>query len=398
MDKENDLYRGLGDIDVADEDAFVAAIQGAAPSEEATTDDIPKEEGAGDDTPPIEEKQPDVPPVEPTPEITDELVKSLNGALETSYGSVDELKSILGEYTTLKEKVSQTVDYDEIKAQKEKLEQEKKLLVEHFSKISNPKEFFADELETKRNQILKENPNINRDVVGKALSIDLDKANPLDVIALNMVLTHSRLEGGEAGAKELLLDKYGLDEDFQWSELTVAQRNKINLDAEEASRHLSEIRDVKIPESPSDINDLIEQWKTESTPKEFDMSPWENKVNDVLGLAKTFEVKDGDDVLYSEAIDEAFLKESEEIVKEAIREGKLEPTKENMAILAEGIVEEYLVQKRADILKRHMKQVELKYKDEEHKKIHNDTDPDKPVVKEKIVTGKTTSLKDVLGY
>ena len=88
--------------------------------------------------------------------------------------------------------------------EKAAVEKTRDLLIEKYREgLKDPKTFFSDEIEYKQNQLVKSNPTINREVARKAFEINVETANPLDIIALNMQLTHSKLTGGEAGAKDV---------------------------------------------------------------------------------------------------------------------------------------------------------------------------------------------------
>lgn len=146
---------------------------------------------------------------------TSDWFSELNKSFGTNYSSVDELKSVLGEYGSLKEKVSKIDDFDTLSSRLEKVEKERNLLIEKYRELKDPQSFFADDVEFKRNQLIKSNPSINGEVARRALTMDLGTANPLDIIALSMQLTHSKLSGGEVGAKEAFLLSKGIDVQFR---------------------------------------------------------------------------------------------------------------------------------------------------------------------------------------
>lgn len=351
-----------------------------------------------------EETQVETKTEEQTQTETNDWFSELNKSFGTNYSSVDELKSVLGEYGSLKAKVSKIEDLETLSSRLEKAEKERNLLIEKYRELKDPQSFFADDVEFKRNQLIKSNPSINGEVARKALTMDLGTANPLDIIALSMQLTHSKLSGGEVGAKEAFLLSKGIDVQFEddgsldTSTLSRAQMNIINLEAEKAARDIVAVRDsIQMPETSKEVEELINEWTAQSQQQEFDMTKWDSRIADVVNGVDVFEIKDADVVLYSEPIDAEFKEGLEDAIKEAISKGKIEPTPENIKILIEEAKKEYAFENMSSIMKRYKSNVELKIKEEQHRQIHNDVDPDKSSTTTKVTTGRTTSLNRVLG-
>lgn len=364
----------------------------------------PVEETEGSEETKTEETQVETKTEEQTQTETNDWFSEFNKSFGTNYSTVDELKSVLGEYGSLKEKVSKIEDFDTLSSRLEKVEKERSLLIEKYRELKDPQSFFADDVEFKRNQLIKSNPSINGEVARKALTMDLGTANPLDIIALSMQLTHSKLSGGEVGAKEAFLLSKGIDVQFEddgsldTSTLSRAQMNIINLEAEKAARDIVAIRDsIQMPEASKEVEELINEWTAQSQQPQFDMAKWDSRIADVVNGVDVFEIKDADVVLYSEPIDAEFKEGLEDAIKEAISKGKIEPTPENIKILIEEAKKEYAFENMSSIMKRYKSNVELKIKEEQHRQIHNDVDPDKSSTTTKVTTGRTTPLNRVLG-
>lgn len=352
--------------------------------------------------------EPATDPVEPThtETQTSDWLSEFNKSIGANYSDVEELKNILGEYGSLKEKVSKIDDFDAISSRLEKAEKERNLLIEKYRELKDPQSFFADDVEYKRNQLMKSNPEINGEVARKALTIDLATANPLDIIALSMQLTHSRLSGGEVGAKEAFLLSKGIDlqvaEDgsVDTNDLTRAQMNVINLEAEKAAKDIASIRS-SIPEvqASKEVEDLIAEWTAQQQQPQFDVTKWDGKIDDVVKSVDVFEVKDGDTVLYSEPISEEFKDGLKEAVLEAITKGGIEPTPENIKILADEAKKEYAFENMPSIMKRVESHLKKKIEEQQHQRVHNDVDPDRGTTTTGVNTqrGYTTPLNKVLG-
>jgi len=321
-----------------------------------------------------------------------EWLSSFNESTGGSYESVEQLKSFLDEYTSLREKVAQ-IEANNTQTQSFDIEG----LKEKLSQIKDPQEFFANDVELKKNLLLKSNPNVNGEVAGKIFDIDLEKADPVDIIVLDTLLKHKRVKGGEAGAKAYVLNKYGLDEGFNWEDLSMADETAINIAAEEAAQHIASVREsVTLPEK-QDFTKLLEglQPKQEA---EFDMTPWEGKIEEVLALAKEFSVVDEDGTIYTEPIDQAFIKDSVEVINDTIKKGKIEPTPENIKTMAEEVKKAYFAEDPETIVKRVIKAKEAEWKEAMHKAVHNDTDPDKRINQpKKKATMSDAQIRKALG-
>jgi hypothetical protein len=357
-------------------------------------------------TPDVEGSEPtpitDEPKNEPT--VTADWISELNKSFGANYSTVDELKSVFDEYGTLKEKTSKIEGFDAILKENEQLKTRQDLLIEKYRELNDPKSLFANDIEYKRNQLMKINPSVNGEVSRRIFDIDLSTANPLDVIALNLQLTSSKITGGEAGAKELFLARHSMESlidesgNVDLSELTRAQTNLINIEAEEAAKNIAKLRDsVQMPEQPKEIEALISEWMESKREPEFDMKQWDGAVESVVKGVDVFEVKDGDIVLYSEPVDVEFKKGLDAVIRETILKGKLANTKENVEAMKEEIKKAYAVENMTEIMKRFKSATELKIKEAVHNKLHNDTDPDKGHQAPKPSSGYTTPINKILG-
>lgn len=326
----------------------------------------------------------------PTDEPKDEPLSWFD-ALKKETGieieSIDKLKETLTN-SGKKEDDEAKTQYDTLKAKHEKL-------IEEFKKTQNPKDFFNSDTEFKKNLFLKENSSVRGEVADKLFNIDLDKSNPLDIIAVNLMLDHKSLSSGEA-AKNYFLRKQGIDpEEFDFNELDEQQKMDIDIAAETAVKRISDLRNsVVIPDSKT-IDDILADVSIEKE-KPFDIGKWDGKVDDLVKSVKEIKIEDGG-LVYSEQIGNEFITEMAGYIKNAIVQGKLEPTKENIESLREQMKDVYWLENRPAIIKRIVDQEVKKVKEELHKEIHNDTDPDKAQTVSPKGKGKTTNLLSVFG-
>ncbi len=371
------------------EDRFI--LGGEPDSPFFNPSDDPAEQPAGDaPEEPTKEPTGDEKPTLKGDEPSFDLLSELNKTLDASYGSIDELKSQIDASTSQEE-------LNGLKETKEALEKKVNIVLEKYKELQDPESFFESEAAFKKSLLLKENPTLNRDVAEKIFTVDLESSNPLDIIALDIMLKHSKIKGGEAGAKEWFLRKNGIDaEDFNWDDLTLAQQNDINIAAEDAANSINTLRDnVKKPEAPKEIEELMAEWEAQSKEPEFDMTPWDGKVDDIVKNISTYEVKDSEtgEVLYSEAIDEEFKEGLNEAIRDAISKGKIEPTPENIKEITAEAYKIYAAENHESIAKRMIKEMKLRQAEENHKTLHNDVDPDKINPQAAKDEGKTTNMR-----
>jgi len=334
-----------------------------------------------DDTNIDPEPKPELTP-EPTSEpklqeeTTTNWLDQFNKEIGTSYSSPDEVKASLSKKDeTLKG------EYDLLKAKHEKL-------ISEFQK-TDPKGYFSNDTEIKKSLYVKSNPSISGEVVDKLFSLDLEKGNPLDIIAAGLMLNHKSFSSGEA-AKAYFLKEHGIESDFDVDDLDDFQKTRINLAAESAAKQIQELRNgVSIPEFKS-IDEILADVSIGNEPK-FDINTWDGKIDSLVNSINDIEIKDGD-FLYKEAIDKDFKEKLPALIRETIIEEKIDPTPENIAELKDTIENLYYAENKVQIIKRAVAQETFKIKEQLHKEIHNDVDPDKTPTPPPPANGKTTDL------
>lgn len=141
-------------------------------------------------------------------------------------------------------------------------------LSQDLSARTDPMQWFASEDEFVRNQLLKTKgdqfSSDALDVIKKLSPSSIDKLNPLEALKTEMLISNPELEGGMDAVAELLLDKYGIEDD-KWDDFDLKTKNRIKLDAKTAKANLKGLyADIKIPEKV-DFNEsrtqLEQTWK-----------------------------------------------------------------------------------------------------------------------------------------
>jgi len=318
-------------------------------------------------------------------------LEEANKSFGTTFSTVDEFKSILDGYTSLKEKTSKIDQYDALKTGFDSL-------VEEYKKL-DPKNLFSDEVEYKANILRKGNPSINGEVASRIFTIDVEKENPLDIIALDQMINHKSIRSGEV-AKTYFLKQNGIHVD-DLADLDEFQKLTINVAAEKAAKNILSLREqVSIPDFTATVQELVSKAAVARTDEPaFDASVWDGKLGAITSSIDKIEIKDGDKVIYSEAVDAEFRDGFEEVLKEAITINKLSPTPENEATLRKNALDVYFNENRDFIIKRAIKATELRLTEEFHNKTHADVDLDKADTSQKPKpVGKTTDLMKEWGF
>ena len=317
-------------------------------------------------------------------------LEEFNKSFQTNYSSVDELKTKFG--TTVPSE-----EIEAIKAQNETLKAREQKLIEIAKGLQDPKSFFPEEVDYKKSLLVKANPSVNKEVAGKVFTVDVENANPLDLIVLDMQLNHKRLVGGEAGARETLLAELGIEADYQWDDLTVAQKNQINIRAEKAAEHISTLRNsVQLPEPMKDIESILQEMQPVK-PTEYDITKWDGKIDSVISKVDFIEIKDGDSLIYKEPIDDEYRSGLRDAIVEVIKAKGIDPTPENINGLVEEAKDFYYKENMSQMFKRFKNQIIADYEKEVHAKLHNDTDPDKAQPPVRPASTKATDMYKLLG-
>lgn len=340
------------------------------------------------DEAPVEETQVETPvgtqPEETPTETKTETVSwldELNKSFGTSFTALDELKSKIEATVPPEQESGLKGEFEALKAKHEKL-------IEEYKKNADPLGLFSSETELKKNLLMKSNPNINGEVGNRIFNIDLEKGDPLDIIALDMMLNYKSIKSGDA-AKAYFKSKNGIDAE-SFEDMTEDQVLTINIEAERAAKNIAAIRDsVSLPQSRS-IDDVLAEASFAKEP-EYDISKWDGKIDNVVNSLKEIKIDVGD-FTYTEAVDAEFKEGLAEVVKETIIKGKIDPTPENIALLVKEAEIAYKTEKFDEITRRIVNQAKVKFKEETHRAIHNDADPDKVTVTAPATSGKTTDL------
>ena len=114
---------------------------------------------------------------------------------------------------------------------------------------NNPLSYFSSESAWVAEQLRKQHPDKNPSILQEVVTADSKSMDDISVLVKNQLLETPDLIGGEQGAKEYILDKYGIDPSTPESEWSIALKNKIKIEANTARKQWSELKSsVKLPQ------------------------------------------------------------------------------------------------------------------------------------------------------
>jgi hypothetical protein len=323
----------------------------------------------------------------PSPDAKDFLTQ-FNTELKTEFKSSDDIRDLLEAKGKL----------ETSSASEKQLKEDNKSLRDQYKKLVDPKESLGlSDNDYKRHLLLKENPELNGDVASKVFDTDLTAMPPIDLIVLNWMLDHPGINSGDA--KEFVERKVlNLEEDYNTSDFTSIQKTDINISAQNAANRIAALKDkVVIPDFNKNIDELIGVDREAAKAEEIDYSLWENEIPALSDKVKAFEVKDGEDILYTEEVNKEFVEGIKEDIIAFVKENKMKPSEENLKQVTEEIQNAYKLTNLPAIMKRFKEQLTAKFEEAKHNDNHNDTDLAKDRERDPAIdTSRDTNMRDMV--
>ena len=119
-----------------------------------------------------------------------------------------------------------------------KWKEENEKLNSVLSEVEDPSKWFSSPESFKREQLLMKRSDISLDVADKIVKSDIKTLTPIEKLELEMLLENPDIKGGLDGVKELIKDKYGIEEG---EEIPRHIENKILIDSKSAEKKLEAI-------------------------------------------------------------------------------------------------------------------------------------------------------------
>lgn len=301
-------------------------------------------------------------------------IEHFNKRFGKEFKSEDELKSIFDLPTKVSELETKASELVKLKAEYEALQQKHN----EVGKWVDPKKFFANEELYKTNLMLKKYPDKDISVMTKVSTMDVDKADNIDLLIMNELLQNPKIKGGEAGAKELVANELGIDleDKTTWDQLA---ENKIIKAATKIREDFKNLQKVEA-DLPIDVDKMKSDLISQETSKfENNKKEWNPLINKALSDFKELTIYDKNDkgelielykyqVGWSDDVKKAI---GEEVTNYLAYTGQ--PVNEKTILNALNLVKgRYAQEEQANILKAYALKETTRVNDEWHNKVNND--------------------------
>lgn len=240
----------------------------------------------------------------------------------------------------------------EYESKVKKYEEDIRILNSSLKEANNPLSHFTSQESYIAEQLRKQHPDKSPFMLQEIVTKDSNQVADIDVLIKNQMLETPDLIGGEQGAKEYILDKYGIDSELPKEEWSITLQNKIKIEAKQIRKTWDELKKtVQLPQvvSPEQREAekvrFAEERKAKLTPLKETFSKFD-KFTEQIDEGKVFDFNVPDE--YKEQLPKMFDK--------FFVEAGVEPTKENL--------EDFESLKKGLLLLTHFKQI--------HKTIEGD--------------------------
>lgn len=248
----------------------------------------------------------------------------------------------------------------------------------YLKDLADPLKTFGSLEEYKAALLKKQRPDLDPVSLGKVVTKDFKDSDPRDILKLQMKLNFPDLN--ESEVETYLAEKYGT-EDFSTStelkELETLSQTKIKIDAREALKEFTTLKDgVQVPEA-IDIDAYLSKKKTDTKESiEKAQQAWEPLVKTIPEMLDKIVITEGGKPVFEFNIEDSYRKQvSDSIgdVKQYLIDNGVEPNAENVRIAAEQLKENYMNQpeNRLKIMKAYATQMVVNRELELKKEFNN---------------------------
>lgn len=305
--------------------------------------------------------------VEPTKEIKTEpkpvdWLGEFNKINKTEFKTPDEIGAVFQKAKKVDEYEPKISEYEK---QVKKYQQD----LETAQSSLNPLQYFSSQDAFVAEQLRKQRPDLSPAILQDVVLQDNTRMSDLDVLVKNQMLITPGLIGGENGAREYILDKYGIDTTIPQEEWSITTKNKILIEANATRRTWNELKSgVKLPEvaTPEAREAIrvqqVEQKKQQLTPLKETFSKFD-KFTEEIEEGKVFEFN----------VPDEYKSQLGDIFDAYFVDSGLEPTKENLETI-ENLKKAMLISGNfKQIYKTIEGDVETRMKAERDKLLNNTT-------------------------
>lgn len=247
--------------------------------------------------------------------------------------------------------------------------------IDTYKTYVDPKTYFANETELKRNIILKTFPDKNPDIINRIMDFKHEGSveSSIEAAALNEMLSTPNFVGDVDVAKEIVMKDLGIEvEDL--SELSQADKNRIQRAANNAVKNFNELKNVQVPEAfdYEKRKQELQAQKQELEAKRMEAwaKPIELMTEKFDKVPMKFKV-DGQDISVDMVVDSEFKSEYANKMREIAK--TKDYNQENIQAIGQQMMNEYVTKNINKIVQAAADKVTALKEEEFHKENHVDT-------------------------
>ena len=208
-----------------------------------------------------------------------------NKQFQQDFKDVESLKKVFDSPQKIKELEDQV---EKMKS----LEEELSFLREE----ADPMKYFPSEDDFKVAQFRRQFPDKDPSAVAKLFATDISKMSDFDLLVWAEMLNTPDMEGGEAGARELIADNYGIDDSGNLSDLDSLTRNKMRRDARKERESINKMKEeIQLPEKRDYASLMDEKKKSAEEAKANLNSAWQDISSRVIAEFPDIVINDKDE-------------------------------------------------------------------------------------------------------
>lgn len=152
------------------------------------------------------------------------------------------------DFKVVVEKAKKVDEYEAKVKGIDEVETKYKKQLEELQSSLNPLSYFSSQESYVAEQLRRQHPDKSPFVLQEIVTSDNKRMADLDVLIKNQMLETPDLIGGENGAKEYILDKYGIDAETPKEEWSTTIQNKIKIEANATRKQWDELKSkVELP-------------------------------------------------------------------------------------------------------------------------------------------------------
>jgi hypothetical protein len=319
----------------------------------------------------------DTPATPPVTEQKETFFEPLNKRYGTSFKSDDEISEVFKSTARIAELDAKVKELEPLKAKEADFTAAQKEWQAEKAKLEadrNPLKFFKNKDAYVAHQLSMSYPDEQVPIIMKLMTSDLTRMDKVDLLANELLLKTPDIEGGLAGANEVLLSELGIDAETKPEEWDSLTKNKINIRATEARTRLQALKDsVEIPKVKTD-EEIAQETVVKQEGLKKTWSPFLDRI-EAMDKVNIPDPSDPTKVLETIDIPDSWRKSAREGLMETILASEIEPTDNALKALVIEREKDFIYESLPQIYTLWANKIKSEAIAERDKLLNNDTLP-----------------------